>query len=173
MELKLNKKMSDLSIIDEFIKKNIENIVRFLDEEARIIFLDKSKDEQSHVFWVRVDSKEPAFLIGQRGNNLKALQHLISIISQKQTPNKEEFARIIIDVNNYRLNRLDFLKKIALINYHRAIETNHAVILRPMSAYERRVIHLILASKKDIKTESLGEDPSRRVVIRPIKNTIK
>lgn len=164
--------MTDCLKIEKIIQNNIQNILRYVDGGAEVTLLNKSKDDQNLVFWVKIESKDAAILIGQKGANLRALQHIISIISQKNI--KKEFGevRIIIDVNNYRLNRLEFLKKIALINYKKAIQVGHIIVLEPMSAYERRVIHLTLAGKNKVTTRSLGEEPNRRVVIKPSKKNI-
>lgn len=151
----------------DIIQENTQKIINFIDSGAIIDVLDKSKDDENKIFWVRIESKEPGFLIGQKGSNLKALQHLVSLISCKnQKDDRTHKTRIIIDVNNYRVSRLEFLKKIALINYKKVTETRRVVLLEPMSAYERRVIHLTLQEKKEIETESLGDEPNRRVMIR-------
>lgn len=151
------------------IKNNIQEITQkvanFLDENVKITILDKSKDEKNKIFWVSIESEKAALLIGHEGSNLKAIQHIITAMNRK----RNQPTKVIIDINNYRLNRLEFLRKIALINSERVVQTKHLVILRPMSAYERRVIHLTLASKKDVETESLGEEPNRYVIIKPKK----
>ncbi len=157
------------SSIQEIIQKNIKVLLQFIDENAKVILLDKSKDDQNQVFWVKIESKEPAILIGQKGSNLRALQHLVSVISRRKIQEKSRIIRIILDVNDYRLNRLEFLKRVAIMNYKKAVQTKHLVVLKPMTAYDRRVIHLTLAPKEEVKTESLGEEPNRRVVIRPKK----
>lgn len=104
-------------------------------------------------------------LIGERGNNLVALEHVLKKIINKNK--HEENQRFTLDINDYRMRRLEELKQ-DVKNAAREVRLYHRESpLRPMSSFERRIVHLLLEEYPDITTESTGADPERRVVIKP------
>ncbi len=92
------------------------------------------------------------------------LDHLVKLMGQKQ---KGE-TTVFIDINNYRKEREGIILEIARGAARKAVATKEEVALPIMNAYERRLIHVELASRPDIKTESVGEGKSRYVVVKPI-----
>jgi len=74
---------------------------------------------------------------------------------------------VILDINNYRHNREEFLKEVAKETAHRVILTKEPIKLPAMNAYERRIIHMELATHPDVATESEGEEPERYLVVKP------
>lgn len=104
-------------------------------------------------------------LIGSGGAHLSALQHLIRCILRSQLT---EPVHITVDVNSYRVRREQSLLHLAREVARKASRTGRTIALRPMPAADRRAIHTALANQPDIQTESLGEEPNRRVVVRPI-----
>lgn len=104
-------------------------------------------------------------LIGPQGSHLNALQHLVRMLLRRQLL-KELY--IAVDVNGYRARREQSLLHLAESAAQRAQHTGRTVVLQPMSAADRRVLHTALAARGDITTESLGDEPNRRVVVRPI-----
>jgi spoIIIJ-associated protein len=105
-----------------------------------------------------------AVLIGRHGKTLDSFQFLVSSIVGKRTGYRHP---VIIDVEGYKHRRKQKLVSIAKSSAARAIRQKHAVDLRPMSPYERRIIHVALKNDKRIVTSSEGAEPSRYVVIRP------
>lgn len=107
---------------------------------------------------------EANMLIGEYGNNLSYLEHLLKKIIKKKYG--EEF-KFTLDINEYRMRRLEGLKQ-DVKNAAKEVRTyKREVPLRPMSSFERRIVHLLLAEYPDITTESIGQEPDRRVVIKP------
>lgn len=104
-------------------------------------------------------------LIGAHGAHLAAFQHVLRCLLRKHL---QEDVRVIADINGYRLRRERSLLDLAQEVARRAQRTGRTVVLSPMSAADRRAIHTALSSHKDIKTESLGEEPNRRVVVKPV-----
>lgn len=104
-------------------------------------------------------------LIGAHGAHLAAFQHVVRCLLRRHV---QEDVRVVVDVNGYRVRRerglLDLAEEVA----RRAHRTGRTVVLRPMTAADRRAVHTALAGHKDISTESLGEEPNRRVVVRPV-----
>ena len=104
-------------------------------------------------------------LIGMHGAHLSALQHVIRCVLRRQF---QAEVRILVDVNGYRARREKSLLGLAEEVARKAHRTGRTVVLEPMSAADRRMIHTALANHKDIQTESLGDEPNRRVVVRPV-----
>jgi spoIIIJ-associated protein len=117
---------------------------------------------------IRVDvnaGREGRLLIGSKGTHLLAFQYILRCLLRKSL---EKDMRVVVDVNGYRTRREATLLDLAQEVARRAQRTGRTVVLRPMSAADRRAIHTALASHKDIATESLGDEPNRRVVVRPV-----
>ncbi len=123
------------------------------------------KDENDSLK-VNLSSDQSRFLIGKMGNNLHALQHLIRIIANKKNPTDEPI-NFSLDINNYRLNQKRNLQNLALETAEQVATENKAVILEPMNAYQRRLIHLELENFDGVLTESIGEGEERKVAIKP------
>ena len=112
-----------------------------------------------------IKARESDLLIGQYGINLRALQHLLRAMARKKIEDKISFS---VDINNYYQQKIDSLAQIAKSAARQAIETKRPAVLRPMGAYERRIVHMTLAENTEVKTESIGEGEERKVVIKPV-----
>jgi spoIIIJ-associated protein len=124
----------------------------------------KSAGEEAETIVCNIKTEESNFLIGQYGVNLQSLQHIARLLARKKT---EERFNFIVDVNSYRQEKNGSIGKMAREMAEQALQERRAVVLRPMTPYERRIVHLELANNSDIKTESIGEGEERRVVIKP------
>jgi spoIIIJ-associated protein len=103
-------------------------------------------------------------LIGRKGERLSALQHLVNLMLSKEMG---EWTRVLVDVEDYRGRRERQLRDLALRAADRVAETGRMLQLEPMPALERRWIHLALRDHPDVATQSVGEEPDRRVVVLP------
>jgi spoIIIJ-associated protein len=92
------------------------------------------------------------------------IQHLLNAIFKKEIG--EEFF-LDLDIEGYKEKKVKYLKELARSVADEVALTKKERILEPMPAYERRIIHLELASRPDVTTESIGKEPKRRVVIKP------
>jgi spoIIIJ-associated protein len=111
------------------------------------------------------DEKEAlGALIGRKGERLSALQHLVNLLLSKRVG---EWTRILVDVEDYRGRREHQLRDLANRAAERVIETGKMLQLEPMPALERRWIHLALRDHERVATQSIGEEPNRRVVVLP------
>jgi spoIIIJ-associated protein len=106
--------------------------------------------------------QDMGLLIGRKGETLNALQMVTGLIYNRQAVKKR---RLILDVEDYRLNREQALESLAQRMADKAKQTRKNIILRPMSAQERRIVHTALQGDTDLTTYSIGEDPNRKVVI--------
>lgn len=109
-------------------------------------------------------SSPSSMLIGEHGNNLAALEYLLKRILQKKY---KDIPKFTLDINEYRVKRLEDLKQDVKAAAKEVRLHKKEVPLRPMSAFERRIVHLLLAEYPDITTESVGQDLNRRVIIKP------
>lgn len=105
-----------------------------------------------------------AILIGRHGKTLEALQFIVSIII---TRTLEFRYPIIIDVEGYKNRQRQKLENIARSAASRAVDQRRSIELRPMTPYERRIVHLALRDDLDVETISEGEGVSRHIVIIP------
>jgi spoIIIJ-associated protein len=103
-------------------------------------------------------------LIGRKGERLSALQHIVNLMLSRQMGT---WTRVLVDVEGYRGRREHQLREIALRAAERVTETGKMLQLDPMPALERRWIHLALRDHPDVATQSIGEEPNRRIVLVP------
>jgi spoIIIJ-associated protein len=103
-------------------------------------------------------------LIGRRGEKLASLQHIVNLIVARR---EGQLNRIMIDVENYRGRREDQLRDVADRAAQRVAQSGKIIQLEAMPAMERRIVHLALAEHDSVRTQSVGVEPNRRVVILP------
>lgn len=113
---------------------------------------------------VNLSGDEMGVLIGKRGQTLDSLQYLISLVVNKGTG---EYIRVKVDTENYRQRRKETLENLAKNISYKVKRTRRPVSLEPMNPYERRIIHSALQNDKYVTTHSEGEEPFRRVVVTP------
>ena len=111
---------------------------------------------------VEVAGAELGVLIGRGGENLVALQQVVSAITSRKVGRT---VHVPVDVEGYRRRREDQLREVARRVAERVRATGQAVTLEPMLAYERRVVHLVVQGTAGLRTESVGNEPNRRVII--------
>lgn len=155
--------------IEEFFQKMTINAV--VETKTAILELEdilkdeKNKKEQGREvvdLIVRVD--DPQILIGEKGQTLAEVQRILKMFLNKRM--SRDFY-LNLDVNDYKKKKMEYLKDLARDLADEVAGSREPKILSPMSSFERRVIHAELSGRTDIKTESEGEEPYRKVVIRP------
>jgi spoIIIJ-associated protein len=125
--------------------------------------LTQDEEDRDHIV-LNVTGQDAGSLIGRKGQTLDALQYITRLMLTRKSAGQTSF---IIDVENYRLRRYEDLKAFALNVAEQVKSKKTSIRLEPMSAYERRIVHLALANDPDIVTESVGEGESRKVVVYP------
>ncbi|RYG43166.1 KH domain-containing protein, partial [bacterium] len=113
---------------------------------------------------VSLDGKDSSHLVGKHGEVLNALQYLVNILSNRRTGNG---VRSSLECNDYRQRREQTLAKMAQKVADQVIERREEAVLEALPAYERRIIHKVIADMDGVETYSEGEEPNRRVVIAP------
>ena len=163
-DVKREVKKEKKPVATEKIEKAENDTKAFLDTFLKQIGDDINytinKDEYGLI--VAIEGKQTGMLIGYRGETLYALQTLISSVANK---NSDEKIRVLLDIENYKQKREKTLQNLANQIAKKVERTKKAVTLEPMQAYERKIIHSSLQENRKVKTESIGEEPRRRVVI--------
>jgi len=149
------------------IKSTIEEVLRLMKVPFDMVDVLENPHTSSPKFVIK--TAESALLIGTRGANLLAFNHLIKRMASKGKED-EESSKFFIDVNNYQEKIEEELKNKAKIMSERAKSFKVDIELEPMSSYERMIIHSSLQDIPDIKTESKGEGRERRVVIKYVES---
>jgi len=119
--------------------------------------------EEDNVIRISMAGPDMGILIGYRGETLDSLQYLVSLVVNKGGEN--QYKRVILDTENYRMKREDTLKRLAKRIADKVRATGRQVKLEPMNPYERRVIHSALQNDLNVDTFSEGDEPYRRVVV--------
>ncbi len=145
----------------ETAKKTLEDILRLLEVEASV---DLREDSERILLNIQGDGS--GLLIGRKGQTLDAIEYLINKIVHKEAEDKK---RIVVDTENYRLRREDSLVKLAQRLAEKAKRLGRPVTISPMSAHDRRIIHLALQDDKTLRTWSTGSGLYRKVIISPEK----
>lgn len=151
-------------IDDETIEKTISKVKEIIEEIFKITgetstYELKQADDRVEV---NINSGESAHLIGYKGKTIEALQSLINSMLQKE----DKYTKVFVEVNDYKNKKEEKLKMLARKMENNAVKYKKSIRLEPMSAYERMIIHTELAESKNVITESIGEEPRRRVVIK-------
>jgi spoIIIJ-associated protein len=113
---------------------------------------------------LNVKGDDLAALIGRRGEKLASLQHIVNLIVGRR---EGQHHRIAIDVENYRGRREEQLRDVADRAAKRVLQTGKIIQLEAMPAVERRIVHMALLENPRIRTQSVGVEPNRRIVVLP------
>jgi len=124
---------------------------------------DVDEDGRQPIF-VDIRGSDLGILIGRKAEILNALQYIVNLMLGKQL---EHWVQVIVDVEGYRARRERQIRQMASRMADQAIKTGKRQILEPMPASERRLVHLELRNHPDVATQSIGEEPSRKVTISP------
>ncbi len=150
-------------IIEKDLEKIKKEAERFFNKAGIEVDI-KVKASSENVVDIDLDIDQPQILIGEKGQTLIDVQRLFKILLRKKIQ-KPFF--INLDINDYKKKKIEYLKEMANSIADNVILTKKEKILEPMPAYERRIIHLELAERSGVVTTSIGQEPERRVVIKP------
>ncbi len=160
VRLTVDKKISDEQA--EATKKKLEEILKEMfsitNEEVNYT-IEKNGNQMN----LTITGDEMAHLIGYKGKTIEAFQSILNSMLQREN---EEYAKIFVEINDYKKKKEEKLRRLANKMASNCVKFRKPIRLEPMSAYERLIIHRELADRKDVETESIGEEPRRRVVIK-------
>jgi spoIIIJ-associated protein len=118
--------------------------------------------EEDHIT-VRLTGDDIGIVIGRRGETLDSLQYLLSLVVNRKS---SDYTRVVLDVADYRQKREETLVRLANRVADKVTRYKKSLTLEPMNPYERRIIHSTLQNHKYVDTQSIGEEPNRKVVVR-------
>lgn len=146
------------------IKQKLGEFFEKLCVPATYEIVPASGTETPRIHIAALHPDDARLLIGEGGQNLAALEHVIRRLLYKDMVAPPA---VFIDVNGYRAHQIETLKD-EVRDYAKRVRLYRKEIrLRPMSSFERRVVHMSLSEYPDLTTESIGADPRRMVVIKP------
>ena len=148
-------------------KKNLDLIKKTTQEFLKLISLEKfslSLTEEETLVMITIKTDEANLLIGRSGENIGALQLIISIIVYKKSG---QWQRLSLNVNDWRQKREEYLQKLAANLAQKVKFSGREVQLASLTPTERRIIHLYLADHPDVTTLSEGEGSHRHLIIKP------
>lgn len=144
--------------------KKIENKTKeFFEKMGFLIEIENIQQEQETVF-VDLKTEEPRVLIGRNGEVLTEIKKLLKAILRREI---EQPFFVNLDINDYKKKKIEYLKETAKNLADRVSLTKKEKVLESMPPDERRIVHLELAERDDIVTQSIGEEPERKVIIKP------
>lgn len=151
----------------EEVKVARDTITVLLDKmnvQAKVsVKLGDSDSNRVQPVLIDIEGNDLSFLIGRKAETINALQFITSLIVGRELG---RWVPLQIDVQHYRKRREDELRKLARRIADQVVSTGRNQALEPMPPNERRIIHLELRDHPDVETESEGEDPKRKVVVR-------
>lgn len=143
----------------------ISKLLHHLGMEAQVsAHYDESSSDDRRTIQVDIRGDNLSSLIGRQAETLNSFQYVASLMVGKAT---QQWVQLVVDVEGYRSRRDKQVRQIALRMVDQVIKTGRRAALEPMTASERRAIHIELRGHPAVTTESTGEEPHRKVVIIP------
>lgn len=139
----------------------LQDILKYF--EIGEVVIDEYEGDEGELI-LDITGDDLAVLIGRHGRTLESLQFLISSITSRKVGFRYP---IVIDVEGYKSRQRQKIESIALNAAQKAVSQKRSIKLRPMTPYERRIVHITLRSDQHVETMSEGEGRARRVVIIP------
>jgi spoIIIJ-associated protein len=149
--------------VTDLATESLREIVSYIVEDAAV-----TATTTSDAITLSVEGGNAALLIGKHGKTLDALQYIVQRIVHKQGDAK---TRITVDVEGYRGRRKESLTRLALRLCEKVGKTGKPATIKPMNAYDRRIVHLALKGDPKVRTQSKGTGTFRKIVIYPQKRS--
>lgn len=158
--------VADINAEDvDFAAHIVDDLLRILDIDAELTIREPLTPGDG-LGMVRavidISGDDLGLLIGRRGDTLQSLQYLVNLIVARRYPG---MGAVTLDVEHYRHRREEQVVSLAQRMADRVRQTGSPITLEPMSAAERRLVHITLAEDPELETNSVGEGDNRKVVI--------
>lgn len=159
----INPDKNQVSLVEEILMHMLD----MMDVDASLhTSTEEQDDNRKPLIKINIEGDDLRFLIGKRSEVLSAFQYLLSLMVSHR---ENEWVPIQLDVQNYRGRREQEIQKMARRMAIQVAETGKRQALEPMGASERRMVHMALRKNTDVYTESVGEEPNRKIYIYPRK----
>jgi spoIIIJ-associated protein len=156
--------------MEEKSKKIVQETVEELMEKAgfpsEINLKETRLEDQEGIICNIKTTEDSNLLIGQYGVNLQAFQHIARLAIRKKLA--DEKVNFTLDVNSYRDQKNQSIIEQAKEVARQAINEGRVIIMKPMTAYERRLVHMELSQNEKVATESVGEGENRKILVKPV-----
>lgn len=159
---KYNLKIVLKSDVIDYSKEYIKNIINGMGIDD--VQLETQRTE--NYIKITMHSENSSILIGKNGRTLSSIQNLLRAAISKQTNMK---INVVLDVENYKIRQEHNIERLAKKLAKEVLKTKEPITMDSMNSYERRLVHSALANFKGISTESEGEEPNRKVVIKIVE----
>jgi spoIIIJ-associated protein len=155
----------EMTNIETVVKDTVSELLQKMDVQAGVT-VEKlyQEDEDRQIVYVNIEGSDLSFLIGRRAETLNALQYITSLMVNKKL---NQWVPLQLDIQNFRHRREIELQKLARRMAEQVISTGRRQCLEPMPANERRIVHIELRKNDLVYTESIGEEPNRKICVYP------
>ncbi len=150
------------------MKKATESLEKIVNELMPLMATkataEVSFDKENEAYVVNIDAgDETGLLIGKKGETLDSIQTILGMMLKQATG---EWNRVVVNVGDYREKEEDYLRSLAESTAQRAKETGEPQSLYNLKSWQRRIVHMHLAEKSDVMSESMGEGEERYLVVK-------
>jgi spoIIIJ-associated protein len=159
--------------VDQIARRILEDLLERMDIHGYVTAVrstvpgQRGEPEETITLHVEgADEEAMSLMIGRRGETLRSLQFMVNLLVSRRV---QRWPQIVVDVGNYRQRRQESLEGLARRMADRVRQSGRPLMLEPMGAYERRIVHLTLRADETVYTESTGEGENRKIVIYPAK----
>ncbi len=148
----------------ELLPDGVEEAIQFLRDVSGAMNLTVAVErvDENDAVRINVTGSDLGILIGRRGQTLDSLQYLTNIVANRHS---DRHLRIVLDAEQFRERRRQTLEALSERMASKVVRTRKEIVLEPMTAQERKIIHARLQSNPNVKTYSQGDEPNRRIVI--------
>jgi len=150
----------ELQVAKAVVEEMLDKLKVYAKVSAKLVESEEKGGERT--IFIDIAGEDLSILIGRKSEILNALQYLSGLIVCRELG---KWVPLMIDIQGYRSRRESQLRRIADRMADQAVLTGKKQVLEPMTAGERRIIHLQLKEHPDVFTESIGEEPNRKVTI--------
>jgi spoIIIJ-associated protein len=165
----------EVGSVDLSARRILEDLLERMDIHAYVTAVrstvpgQRGEPEETITLHVEgADEEAMGLLIGRRGETLRSLQFMVNLLVSRKV---QKWPQVVVDVGNYRQRRQESLEGLARRMAERVRQSGRPLMLEPMGAYERRIVHLALRADPTVYTESTGEGENRKIVIYPAKSS--
>ena len=146
----------------KIIKDITEKLLKLVDVDGDFEILETKKADEESVDIV-LNTKDTGVVIGYHGDTLEGLQLVLSLCVGRSLG---RFLRISIDVGDYKKNRTEWLKTLAMETKERVLSDGKEIVIPELKSWERRIVHLLLEKDEEVVSESQGEGRDRVLVVK-------
>lgn len=147
----------------KIIKDTTAKLLKLLDVDGNFEILE-TKDADGESVGIVLNTKDTGVVIGYHGDTLEGLQLVLSLCVARKLG---KFVRISVDVGDYKKNRTEWLKTLALETKERVLSEGKEMAIPELKSWERRIVHLLLQGDKEVVSQSQGEGRDRVLVVKP------